>query len=305
MPQTRIGARWVWMALIALVVLAATYMALVRTYLGQYLENAALLGAKQATTAEIDDALGNLNVISMTSLVVMCAVFALAGFIRKSWRIAAAGIATLGIATVITEALKRYILVRPELADIYQNNGHNSFPSGHTTIAMSILVGLLLVTSYRWRGLVMLLAMGWAVSIGAATVTARWHRFSDTLGADMVALGIGALVALWLLRSQCIEPREDKRYPLRVFFVIFFAVAGAGALVTGAILVWGSLSTWDVLGQLALQRGEGIQPALTAHLDPVFNDNMFYAAQSLAFGFSTLSALWFWGTFHRIGTTRP
>ena len=66
------------MSVVGVLVFVATYLGLVRTYLGQYLENAALLGAKQATTEAVDGALENLNVISIASLVIMMIGFAIA-----------------------------------------------------------------------------------------------------------------------------------------------------------------------------------------------------------------------------------
>lgn len=290
------------MTALGALVFIGTYFGLVRTYLGQYLENAALIGAQQATSEEVTDALDNLNVISVTSLAVAILCFAIVGVVRKSWRIALAGMATLGGAALTAQALKRFVLHRPNLADIYQNNAHNSFPSGHTTIAMAIVVSVLLVSSYRWRGLFMLLTFLWAVSVGAATVTTRWHRLSDTIGADMLALIMGALVALWLLSQASIEAKETKTYPLRVIFVVFVFATAALVLVSGLIVAVITVDDYELLGQLAQAREAGVAPALTAHLDPNFNHSMFVAAQALAYAFSAFSALWFWGTFHRIGT---
>lgn len=298
-----IGARWVWMSIVAIVVFCATYFGLVRTYLGQYVENSALLGAQQsATAAEVSDALDNLDVISYGSLAVAAVVFVAIGFVRRSWQIGIAGIATLGVATVTSEALKRFILPRPDLAPIYQDNAHNSFPSGHTTIAMSILIALLLVFSYRWRGLMMLLATWWAVSIGEATITARWHRLSDTIGADMVALLVGALVALWLLRQEKLISRTQKTYPLRVVLVVILTILALLALASGVLVGALTLNNFGVFQDLAAAKTAGVPATLTAHLDPQFNENMFIAAQSLAFSFSALSALWFWATLHHVGS---
>lgn len=290
------------MTVLGALVFIGTYLGLVRTYLGQYLENAALIGAQQATSEEVADALGNLDVISVASLAVAMVCFMIVGFVRKSWRIALAGMATLGGATLAAEALKRFLLHRPNLADIYQNNAHNSFPSGHTTIAMAILVSVLLVASYRRRGLFMLLSFTWAVSVGAATVTTRWHRLSDTIGADMLALVAGALVALWLLGQASIDTKETRTYPLRVIFVVFIFLTAALALVSGVIVAVATVHNYELLPQLAQASAADVAPNLTAHLDPNFNDNMFVAAQALAYAFSAFAALWFWGTFHRIGT---
>ncbi|WP_099332644.1 phosphatase PAP2 family protein [Actinomyces minihominis] len=301
--RSQIGSRWVGMSVIAMILFAVTYIGLVRTRIGQYMENSALLGAEQLTGPEVTDALDTLKVISVTSLLVVMGAYLVAGLLRRSWRVAVAGIATLGLATVLAEVLKHFI-PRPDLADIYQNNAHNSFPSGHTTIAMAILISLLLVVSYRWRGLAMLLAASWATSVGAATLQARWHRLSDTIGGDLIVLFVGALVMLWLVRTHQVRPEEGRSYPLRVIFVVGMTLVGVSSLVVGTTLGVATLSNFGVLQEIASSYSTGTPAQLTAHLDPAFNENMYLAAQSLALGFSTVAALWFWGTMHRV-STRP
>lgn len=296
------GKRWVIMLVLAPLVLVATYLGLVRTFLGQYLENAALLGAKDVADTELTDALDDLQVISILSLVAVGLLFVLIAAIRRSWRVGAAALFVLGAATAVTEVLKRFLLTRPNLADIYPDNAHNSFPSGHTTIAMAILAGLLLAVSYRWRGVAMLLALGWAVSVGQATITARWHRLSDTIGADMVVLTIAAIAVLWLLHSGNLVPTPPKKYVPRTVLVVILVVMALGALGAGALIGGFTVTDWDVVQQVSNFQATGDPAALTAHLDPVFNYNLFLAATSLASGFSLLSALWLWGTLHRIGT---
>lgn len=297
-----IGARWVVMSVIALAVLVASYLLLVRTYLGQYVENSALLGAREASTADLDDALHNLNYISMGALILIMIVYVIIGIVRKAWRVALAAMGVLGGATVVTELLKKVILPRPDLAPIYQDNAHNSFPSGHTTIAMAIVVSLLLILSYRLRGWIVIPAMIWAVGIGSAAVTARWHRFSDTLGADAVVLLAGAIAALWLLSRNRIASQDQGHYRIRAVVLTVMTVLGVAALVLGAILVVATLNYWGATEALTQAHASGVAPNLQFHLDPAFNENMFYAAQSLAYGFSSLSAIWFWATLHRIGT---
>ncbi len=67
----------------------------------------------------------------------------------------------------LTEVFKRVLLPRPPLAvapDVYM---HNSFPSGHTTIAMSVLLALVLVSRSRFRGSITLLCMLYALGVGS------------------------------------------------------------------------------------------------------------------------------------------
>lgn len=279
--KTLTPGRWQWMLGIALVLFALTYILAVLTYSGQLVENAALIGAKSITKDELEDARIDLNTITHVSLAVALILLVAIGRLRRSWPLTIAGPGILLGATVTTEVLKHFILPRPDLADTYPHNWHNSFPSGHTTIAMASLVALLVVIPYRWRGLVMLFTMTWAVSIGAATLTARWHRLSDTIGGDLMALIFGAGFAIWLAKKGVLSWDQARAKPLRVVGLLLFSVTVAAALISGTVLLI-----------LQLQSGENSE----------FNRNIFLASQSLAYGLSGAAALAFWATLHKIET---
>lgn len=88
---------------------------------------------------------------------------------------------------------------------------------------------------YRCRGLAMLIVMTWSVGIGAYSVTAKWHRLSDTIGADFVALIVGSIAALVLLRYGAIQ-RTEYRPKLRVIYVVLMSIGGFMALAVA--LLW-------------------------------------------------------------------
>lgn len=300
--QEKLGARWWWVTGLSLIAFIGVYIFAVRTYLGQYLEDSALLGAKQVDKPEILESLETLHTISVVSLVLVVLAVGTLGLLRHSFRIAFASVSVIVASVLTTEALKKIILPRPDLVNIYPDAAHNSFPSGHTTIGMAIVIALLLAASYSWRGPVMLLTLFWGVSIGAATITASWHRLSDTIGADFVVLIFGSLAALWLLRGGAIKREPPRLYPLRTVVTVILSVVAVGALVVGGILAVKTVQFWDVIPQLEAARQAGVEPHLTAHEDPQFTYNLFLAAQSLALAFSSLAALWFWATFHRLAT---
>jgi hypothetical protein len=66
---------------------------------------------------------------------------------------------------------------------------------------MSLMCAVVLVVPYRFRGLVLFLASLWAASVGIATVTASWHRPSDTIGAGLVVIGFACAAVAVLARS--------------------------------------------------------------------------------------------------------
>jgi membrane-associated phospholipid phosphatase len=280
--------RWGVAALVSVVVLVLTYVLAVWTVGGQSLENAALRGADQVATEELAAAGEALGAITVVSLGVAIAVVALIALVRRRVDLAVAGVGLVVLGQVITQGLKRFVLPRPPLVDVVGDYAHNSFPSGHTTIAMTVLFAILIVVPYRWRGLSLLFVLPWAIGIGAYTVTAKWHRFSDTLGAAAVAMLCACLASWWLARRGTVTRYTGRPYRLRVVLVIVASMSTALALLLGALL-WG----------IPMARGTDM-----AHAGPASEYTAYLGAHSLAAGFSGAAALVFWWLWHR-RTTDP
>lgn len=277
-------ARWVVLLLFAGAVFWLVYAVAVQTVTGQRLENAALRGAEGVDAGELVDADDMLGQITVTSLAVAIVAIALIGFARGGWRLAAYGAGTIVVSLGATEVFK-HLLPRPDLIGAPSWIAHNSFPSGHTTVAMSVLMAVLIVVPWRWRGLAMIIVMTWAVGIGAYTVTAGWHRVSDTVGADAVVLMVGALASLLLLGSGAVRPVSEPARLIRVFFVcLAVAVLIVGAVVGTLLAVYASRQPLDQI---------------------VTDDNLFLAAQALASFGSLAAALLAWGSWHRLESVAP
>ena len=186
--------------------------------------------------------------------------------------------AVIVVGVLLSEALKRFILWRPDLAPADFHAGHNSFPSGHTTIAMTLIVAMIIVVPFRWRGLAMGIVMTWAGLIGALTVTVHWHRLSDTLAADMLALCLGSLASLWLLRSGRVKPYAGGgEFRGRRIYVLVAASLASIGLIAG--LVFGILAI-----AVGLQSSTG-------------QFHAYVSAQLLAATGSVFAALGFWATW--------
>ncbi|HEY4017527.1 MAG TPA: phosphatase PAP2 family protein [Pseudonocardiaceae bacterium] len=269
-------------ALVAVLVLVATYVGLVLTSGGQRFENGALAGAEQVDPTDKANALTSLARISVYSLAVAVALVFVIGLVRRRVDLAIAGVGVVAVALGITEVLKHYVLVRPELIAHDPSIAHNSFPSGHTTIAMSVLFGLLIVVPYRWRGFTLFFTVFYAVGIGEETVIAQWHRLSDTIGGDMVALAVGCVAMAVVARRSGFSRVPRRRFSPRLIFVVLpVAIAAVGALVLGAIFVF-----------LALPRNQ----VGTGDYDWI----AYLTAQTLASGFSGLTALVYLGLLRRV-----
>jgi membrane-associated phospholipid phosphatase len=275
-------------ALVAVLVLVATYLGLVLTSGGQRFENAALAGAEQDDPMAKADALTSLARISVYSLAVAVALVLVIGLLRRRVDLAVAGVGVVAVALGVTEVLKRYLLVRPELIPHDPRIAHNSFPSGHTTIAMSVLFGLLIVVPYRWRGFTLFFTVFYAVGIGEETVIAQWHRLSDTIGGDMVALAVGCLAMAVVARRSGVTMVPRRRFSPRLIFVVLpVAIASVGTLVLGAVFVFVALPR----NQVGTSDYEWMA---------------YLTAQTLASAFSGLTALVCLGLLRRVslGSTR-
>ncbi|MGP9759640.1 phosphatase PAP2 family protein [Corynebacterium sp. AOP12-C2-36] len=264
---------------VSLVLLVAVYWLAVLTTTGQELENAALRGADQAPAAESDGAWSALGDITIWTLAIATALVGMIGLLRRKVFLAVVAVSVIVGGQIVTQVLKRFVLPRPDLVEVSGHYAHNSFPSGHTTIAMTVLVALFLVVPYRWRGVAMFVVMTWAVGIGAYTTTAKWHRFSDTFGADMVALICGAVAALLLLRRGAVTVSRS-RPKVRVVYVVAMAVVGAFSLAVGTFI--------------------GVASGIQDLRDPIIEWNLYLTANSLATGCSVLSALAYWATWRRL-----
>lgn len=269
-------------ALVAVLVLVAAYVGLVLTAGGQRFENAALAGAEQVDPVDRASALASLARISVYSLAVAVALVFVIGLLRRRLDLAVAGVGVVAVALGVTQVLKRFVLPRPELVTHDPRIAHNSFPSGHTTIAMSVLFGLLIVVPYRWRGFALFVTVFYAIGIGEATVVAQWHRLSDTIGGDMVALAVGCLAMAVVARRSGVTRVPRRRFSPRLIFVVLpVGLVSVGALALGLIL-----------GIVGLPRNQ----VGTSDFDWI----AYLTAQSLASAFSGLTALVYLGVLRRV-----
>ncbi|MER6066327.1 phosphatase PAP2 family protein [Streptomyces sp. NPDC001792] len=208
-------------AAVAAVLTAVVYTLLVRTATGQRWENAVLAGRlEDETLAAAREANRMLDHITLSSLGAAVAVLALTGLVRRRHALTAVSVGTVGVSLLLAEVLKRHVLSRPDLVGAPAALSGNSFPSGHTTIAMSVLFGLTLVVPYRLRGVAVGICALWAIFVGAYTVAAGWHRPSDTIGADLLVLAVACALSGLLARTGRVRHVAGRPLPLRAVFIV-------------------------------------------------------------------------------------
>ncbi len=268
-------------AALSVVLTALVYLVAVRTEAGQQFENRVWLGAGQTASQRPAQAVGALNLIGTWSVVAAVLVVLGIGLARRQVALALAGVALIAASIGTTEFLKD-TLPRPNLVPGWTDSAGNSFPSGHTTVAMSVMFALILVAPYRFRGLIAFCTAATATEIGALTIVARWHRPSDTLGADLVVLCYASLAVLVLAAAGRIRPVPPRP---------------AGARTPRGLLTLGPIA----LGTAAAACGAVLYAALTyyhrVHYAPGWETSAsaFYTGCLIALagsGVATLALLW-------------
>jgi membrane-associated phospholipid phosphatase len=180
--------------------LIATYIVAVQTFRGQLIDVTALDGHAIQPRSVVAGATTLLGTISVAALVLGLGFILGVSFVRKRYfrGCVAAMIATCSI--VSTELLKFRLLPRPALVVFPPgNNASNTLPSGHTSIALSIVVALMFVLPRRGQAIAAFLGAPYATGIGIATIVTHWHRPSDVLASIGV---VGAWTSIGLLAVQ-------------------------------------------------------------------------------------------------------
>ncbi|MBB6171628.1 membrane-associated phospholipid phosphatase [Nocardiopsis mwathae] len=186
---------------------ALTYALLVRTAAGQRIEDAILADASarrvdalHSGAADWASVLSGLEWLSAPVILAAgLAVLAVVGLARRRVRTTAVALATVALAAAATFVLKAEVLTRPPLAPgSGWGGGGNSFPSGHVTLAVALVLALLLVVPARLRPLAAGAGGLWAGAVAMTTISQGWHRPSDVIGSTLLAFALFCVATAFL-----------------------------------------------------------------------------------------------------------
>ena len=161
--ETARGWTAVWLVVLALVQTAALLVVwrfALHTEVGQWLDTVALTGNRIGQD-RIDGPVDRiLNAMSVVSLLAATAVIGFIALIRGRKALAVTATLLIAGANVSTQLLK-YVLTRPDFGvDPERAAAGNSLPSGHTAVAASVAVALILVLPPQVRALGAFLGAG-------------------------------------------------------------------------------------------------------------------------------------------------
>jgi membrane-associated phospholipid phosphatase len=234
--------------------LAIVFVLAVQTARGQHVEQGVLDLAAYSESSAL------LALVSIPALVVACVVVAGIALVQRRVVGAVAGVAVIGAANVLGQALKHLLLERPNLAV----DAANTFPSGHAVAVASVLFALLLVSPAPAR---LVLAPASALLLGAVAVQLvhlGWHRPSDVLGGVLLAASLAAIGALVPGAAPAVAPGLPRR-ATRTVGTALVVLGGAAAIVATAA---GAVRALDLthapIVTAAYAYGMVIAPALLA-----------------------------------------
>ena len=133
----------------------------------------------------------------------LCIAVALAR--RRGWR--ALAVACLLTVTGATTQVLKHALAQPRIEHwLPEQVATNSWPSGHSTAAMTLALCAVLVAPPALRGAAAMLGGAFAVGVGYAVLVLGWHYPSDVLGGFLVAGLWTSLAVAVLHRLEAPEP---------------------------------------------------------------------------------------------------
>jgi membrane-associated phospholipid phosphatase len=120
-------------------------------------------------------------------------------------RVAVAIVAVMSLAPISAGVLKP-LLAHPhaQIGSIVPSAA--SWPSGHSTAALALVLCAVLAAPPRWRPLVGAIGAIYAVAVGVSLLILAWHMPSDVLGGFLLA-------SLWMALAVAALRAAERRWP--------------------------------------------------------------------------------------------
>ena len=238
---------WVWLTLLGLAALVLTGIFAYLVPVAHSRDAAALQAFSELDRPRTATAWSRLrSLCDPGSYALLGGVLLLVALLRRRPRTAGA-VAFLLVATGLTTQTLKPLLAAPRYDEWlgYAPIGAGSWPSGHSTAAMTLALCLVLVAPRRLRPTAGVLGAAFALVIGVSNVVLAVHWPSDVVGGYLVA-GTWTVAVLgvlaWAERGHpSAEGRADAReqalgpLPRRDVVVPVIAALGELALVAGIV----------------------------------------------------------------------
>ena len=190
----------------------ATYLLFVRTQAGRGVENGVVRSA-QSTGTPVDWAAPLRQADLVVVLGGVAVLLVVISLVRRRFALGVTALVLLAAPLAVAQLLKLYVLDRPSTDDRLGVAGHNSFPSGHVSAAMAVLVALAVVLPRRFRRTALVVGGFGVAWVSAAAVALGWHRLSDTVGGCLL---VAAVTCAGAAVVSARRPDGDRVPPLPV-----------------------------------------------------------------------------------------
>ncbi|HEX3898040.1 MAG TPA: phosphatase PAP2 family protein [Mycobacteriales bacterium] len=228
-------------AAVAAILAVTAYLLIVRTRLGQRFDNAALVGSlQQSDTSRLHDAsfLGHITTKSFAAALIGMVLIGLA---RRRPRLGVTVAATALVGLLGIDFIKDHVLTRPFLVASDATRTANTFPSGHTAIAIGGAFALVVLSPPLIRGVVAILAGAYSWAVAADVQSAGWHRPSDAIGSVLICFALICVAVVVLARFR---PRSEGR---RLTHVPAYVVLGAVLVFSLSLSIYNAVRVLHAL----------------------------------------------------------
>lgn len=233
-------------AAICLVAMAVTWALAAFEPTLRWRDAVALNDFTQLDTPRVD-ALANslLRLLDPLLYTLWAALLVAIALLRGRPRVALAVTILAPAAPLTAEVLKPLLAHRHAYAVGFQWIGAASWPSGHATAAMTLVLCALLVAPHRLRPTVAVLGSAFAIAVGLSLLILAWHMPSDVLGGYLLAALYGSLALAALGVAERRQPRSEARWRSEDLLVPAVVVlAGALAVGVGALIRAGQVESF-------------------------------------------------------------
>jgi membrane-associated phospholipid phosphatase len=207
--------RRLWMAAAACVAAFLVLLAVVyATDPGAAADRRALVGFGELQRPRLAELAGDVaNLADPVPFALIGLVIVAVAFVRGYPLVAVAVGVVIAGANVTTQILKP-LLAYPRGTFGEFDVAAEAFPSGHSTAAMSLALGAIMVAPARFRPLVGSVGALFALAVGFAVVSLDFHFPSDVAGGYLVASAwcFAALAVLQTERLKTALPAEEEPY---------------------------------------------------------------------------------------------
>lgn len=215
------------LAMLGVLGLAATAHTALRTPRGFRLDSEAM-DAVSSPALTLHRLYGGLTLVSVGSVAVSLVACVMLAAVRRRLDLALGAAVVIGGANLTTQLLKYDVFTGPELSQ-----QPHRFPSGHTTVALSIALAAAIVAPPAWRWTVAIGVSATASLVGVALVLGRWHHPADVIAATFACLP-------WAAAGMLVAALVRRRPPILESGGSVHAAALLGASMVGGLLVsWG------------------------------------------------------------------